>query len=339
MRLKKLKGQFPQDGVPDFLNIDVVNVEMEVPVITGNLERGTTVRSIRPPTVPVLNMDVKRTTVSKMSPFTNNVAIKKQSDQHNVVRLRSEDDQHIDYQDKNLTQMLRLFELCIERFRMIYFMLSQKFIRKNYVALRRTFYKKLDMIKTFYNDIKKFTQIRRDEDRCIDGEGEELNGDQNGDQNGIYCFCLFDDADEQESILCGNSTCRIKWYHLTCVGLTSNTVPLGVWECAICREEDHWCTCGNKESYGEMTGCSRYEACKIEWFHLKCVKLYCLLQGTWYCDCIRNGEFKEDHGPQYCICYRSANVHEIVKCANRSCDCCVRNSTQNWEDWLCENCI
>lgn len=374
MRMERLKRQFSEEGdFPDIMDDNAVDLEMETPEIAANIERQRMVRPIRPPTVPLINIGGKRTTLSKYVTVYKQRGDKKLSGQRNIMRFRlADNDVRVVPQDKVMLHqgdyflskkrcVLEIIQLRrkksfvfeaeatenIEVIGVVYrkvsadtFYAEPKFTKKNYVSLRCTYGKKLDVLETWYVGINKFIKIRRDNDMGnIDGEDDEDN-DNGGD---VYCYCQ-SEIDE-DFVLCGNNSCRVRWYHFSCVGLNSNTVPEGVWKCPRCRKQDHWCTCGKKENYGEMIGCSSNETCKIEWFHLRCVNLRCLPYGDWYCDdCVRNGNFEEDNGPQYCVCYRSGNFHELVMCSDRSCEtvhfhkCCVTNSTGNWDDWLCENC-
>ena len=100
------------------------------------------------------------------------------------------------------------------------------------------------------------------------------------------------------------------------------------------------------ESHGVMIGCSAEENCPIEWYHLNCVDLYKMPEGDFYCnECVESGRQEEDDGAQYCICYRSANFDHIIKCRNRTCEivnyhkCCISEQLDNYDDWVCEECL
>ncbi|CBK21505.2 uncharacterized protein [Blastocystis hominis] len=54
---------------------------------------------------------------------------------------------------------------------------------------------------------------------------------------------------------------------------------------AAAEESQTYCTCG-KPSYGEMIGCDN-DNCTIKWFHLRCVGLDSIPEGTWYCPICR----------------------------------------------------
>ncbi|ESO90889.1 hypothetical protein LOTGIDRAFT_122730, partial [Lottia gigantea] len=49
-----------------------------------------------------------------------------------------------------------------------------------------------------------------------------------------YCFCGNEESFDN-MILCDSKKCRVKWYHLRCVGLIN--VPKGMWVCLKCRSK------------------------------------------------------------------------------------------------------
>lgn len=64
---------------------------------------------------------------------------------------------------------------------------------------------------------------------------------------------------------------------------------------AVSEETQTYCTCGKvsafalsylQPSYGEMIGCDN-DNCTIKWFHLRCVGLDSIPEGTWYCPICR----------------------------------------------------
>ena len=54
--------------------------------------------------------------------------------------------------------------------------------------------------------------------------------------------------------------------------------------CTTQNGEEAWCYCRGKEEV-EMIFCENY-VCPIGWFHTKCLKIYIIPRGKWYCpDC------------------------------------------------------
>ena len=56
------------------------------------------------------------------------------------------------------------------------------------------------------------------------------------------------------------------------------------------NKDAEYCYCGGPEE-GAMIGCDNTN-CKIEWFHMKCLKISSAPRGRWYCpDCQKLPEF------------------------------------------------
>lgn len=50
----------------------------------------------------------------------------------------------------------------------------------------------------------------------------------------LYCFCQ--GVSYGDMVCCENSSCKLQWFHFSCVGLTSS--PIGKWFCSdICKEK------------------------------------------------------------------------------------------------------
>ena len=43
-----------------------------------------------------------------------------------------------------------------------------------------------------------------------------------------------------------------------------------------------YCYCGGPEDFDDMIGCDD-EMCKLQWFHLKCLKMLRVPKGKWFC--------------------------------------------------------
>ena len=55
--------------------------------------------------------------------------------------------------------------------------------------------------------------------------------------------------------------------------------------------QHYYCYCRGSEETGDMIGCDNDE-CKIEWFHLACLKIKTVPNGKWYCpDCRKLSKF------------------------------------------------
>eukprot|EP00112_Aurelia_sp_Birch-Aquarium-sp1_P017492 Seg406.6 transcript_id=Seg406.6/GoldUCD/mRNA.D3Y31 product="Inhibitor of growth protein 3" protein_id=Seg406.6/GoldUCD/D3Y31 len=109
------------------------------------------------------------------------------------------------------------------------------FIDKSYVNLKKNFKKKVTV-----------QMIREDGDArntycCIldegdeDGAGmEETDKADQMDADSKYCFCR-EPENKDDMIRCEVQTCRIKWYHMCCVGISADKdVPQGDYVCPRC---------------------------------------------------------------------------------------------------------
>jgi len=67
-------------------------------------------------------------------------------------------------------------------------------------------------------------------------------------------------------------------------------------------DEELYCYCRRPEE-GTMIGCDNSD-CKIEWFHLSCLRLAIAPKGKWYCpDCRKLPQFLKGKGKgkKHCI--------------------------------------
>ena len=161
-----------------------------------------------------------------------------------------------------------------------------------------------------------------------------------------YCFCRQPPSID-DLVECSSKTCRIKWFHFKCVGLSERTIPCAEWFCPRCQNMDHWCLCGEPEGENEMRliGCSCEDLCKVEWYHLGCVGLYDFSAGDWYCDeCVGTGEAPVENGNKYCYCQRGSEFDTLIECSNDNCSikqfhkCCIPHEDILCDTWICSNC-
>ena len=61
--------------------------------------------------------------------------------------------------------------------------------------------------------------------RILRGELIDLSGGQTKDNAQVYCWCQQEEFGRM--IACDNPTCRIEWFHFSCVGLSRK--PKGRW--------------------------------------------------------------------------------------------------------------
>ena len=72
--------------------------------------------------------------------------------------------------------------------------------------------------------------------RILRGELIDLSGGQTKDNAQVYCWCQQEEFGQM--IACDNPTCRIEWFHFSCVGLSRK--PKGRWYCSDkCKENHH----------------------------------------------------------------------------------------------------
>jgi len=55
------------------------------------------------------------------------------------------------------------------------------------------------------------------------------------DDSGRWCFCKEDRGGGM--IGCDGKSCEIKWFHLTCLGMTESSIPKGKWFCPTCKDK------------------------------------------------------------------------------------------------------
>lgn len=73
---------------------------------------------------------------------------------------------------------------------------------------------------------------------------EEEEEEEEALESEKFCFCR-EEKDDIMFIQCSKQTCRIQWYHISCVGLTEKTIPENKWICPRCSEDcDTFCICG-----------------------------------------------------------------------------------------------
>lgn len=56
---------------------------------------------------------------------------------------------------------------------------------------------------------------------------------QSEEDSGTWCYC--NENKGGEMIACDNKFCRLKWFHLECVGMSASGVPQGKWLCPSCH--------------------------------------------------------------------------------------------------------
>ncbi|TFK94244.1 hypothetical protein K466DRAFT_397529 [Polyporus arcularius HHB13444] len=70
------------------------------------------------------------------------------------------------------------------------------------------------------------------DDEDAEGEEDEEGGD--AEDQGIYCYCQ--KLSYGEMIGCDNDSCRLQWFHLSCVNLTAENLPQ-TWYCDECSAQ------------------------------------------------------------------------------------------------------
>lgn len=123
-------------------------------------------------------------------------------------------------------------------------------------------------------------------------------------QSYLKLYCLCEDTVKRNMIQCNNRTCRIKYFHYSCVSISTRTK--GIWYCPLCRADyqnyrigkikvdpiipdpnrfnipnNRFCIC-RKFKYDDMIGCDNSK-CKYQWFHYKCLKIDSIPDDNWYC--------------------------------------------------------
>ena len=63
-------------------------------------------------------------------------------------------------------------------------------------------------------------------------DGDDHGGGDDED-HAKYCFCR-QESDGETFIECSNHQCRIKWYHINCVGIAEDNIPENEWTCPRC---------------------------------------------------------------------------------------------------------
>jgi inhibitor of growth protein 3 len=69
-----------------------------------------------------------------------------------------------------------------------------------------------------------------------DGDQDEEMGDvddEDGGDNRKYCICH--SISYGDMVACDNESCKLEWFHWSCVGLKSE--PVGTWICPVCTKE------------------------------------------------------------------------------------------------------
>lgn len=69
-----------------------------------------------------------------------------------------------------------------------------------------------------------------------DGDGDEEMGDVEDEEGGDdrkYCICH--SVSYGDMVACDNESCKLEWFHWSCVGLRSE--PVGTWICPVCTKE------------------------------------------------------------------------------------------------------
>ena len=71
-------------------------------------------------------------------------------------------------------------------------------------------------------------------DQTVLDHGSPCDNSNINDNIILWCYCQRDDLAD-DMICCDNENCLTKWYHYSCVGLTSDDIPEGDWYCPECR--------------------------------------------------------------------------------------------------------
>jgi inhibitor of growth protein 3 len=69
-----------------------------------------------------------------------------------------------------------------------------------------------------------------------DGDQDEEMGDVDDEEGGDdrkYCICH--SVSYGDMVACDNESCKLEWFHWSCVGLKSE--PVGTWICPVCIKE------------------------------------------------------------------------------------------------------
>ena len=71
-------------------------------------------------------------------------------------------------------------------------------------------------------------------DQTVLDHGSTCDNSNINDDIVLWCYCQRDDSAD-DMICCDNENCITKWYHYSCVGLTSDDIQEGDWYCPECR--------------------------------------------------------------------------------------------------------
>eukprot|EP00112_Aurelia_sp_Birch-Aquarium-sp1_P021694 Seg5900.1 transcript_id=Seg5900.1/GoldUCD/mRNA.D3Y31 product="Inhibitor of growth protein 4" protein_id=Seg5900.1/GoldUCD/D3Y31 len=123
-----------------------------------------------------------------------------------------------------------------------YFALLE-FTDKNYSNLIKNFKKKVNGTSTWIDaDNLNMHCCKVEEGGDVGEERAAEDGDEYN-KDSKHCFCR-ETGEKDVLIGCDNKDCRIKWFHLCCVGIESaDKVPSGAYICPRCPGTNHWCTC------------------------------------------------------------------------------------------------
>ena len=111
------------------------------------------------------------------------------------------------------------------------------------------------------------------------------------------------------------------------------------------EKDELYCYC-NYKSYDTMIKCDGAK-CAINWFHLNCVNLHKIPEGTWYCNECRQQKHNIEKEKKWCLCNQK---HEwisgkMIKCDNNKCKIqwfhykCVNILKRPKKIWYCNDCI
>ena len=219
-------------------------------------------------------------------------------------------------------------------------------ITKSYRSLSRIFKKEIVPTCCWVDGSTRYIKVAEEFELAVNNALLTDNVDL--DISSAHCYCRRP-AEFDNLVECSSSLCRINWFHYSCVGLTEATIPNGEWICPRCHGENHWCYCGNPEGRNRaaLIGCENGELCKVEWFHLKCVGLYRLPEGDWFCkECLDSRDTPNAADTlRLCVCQQGAELDETIKCSNTECKiltyhkCCVKFNEATQCDWLCPSCL
>eukprot|EP00112_Aurelia_sp_Birch-Aquarium-sp1_P026720 Seg968.2 transcript_id=Seg968.2/GoldUCD/mRNA.D3Y31 product="Inhibitor of growth protein 4" protein_id=Seg968.2/GoldUCD/D3Y31 len=323
-------------------NVSKIAEEEHSKIPSRNEQKGERQSQGRYTTVPRIRLNGREMTVSAYVTVHKQRDDNKLSGLRNIYRFRQTDDDPLKEKisDKslksgdfflsnrnNLVQIRQLrgakknFALTVQPSRAVFYLgityrrlgrdqayfALPEFTDKTYSNLIKNFKKKVNVTSTWIDAENRNMHCCKVEEGGDVGEERAAEDGDEYNEDSKHCFCR-ETGEKDVLIGCDNKDCRIKWFHLCCVGIESaDQVPSGAYICPRCQGDDHWCTCGNKEE---------------------------------------NGTSEQDGGAQYCTCLRSGNFDELVRCTSTNCadewfhKCCINvDREEDFPDWICDSCI